>query len=208
MGKILREAEEKMYQTKLLESKGIRTSLYFSLRKVLFEKSYETEEHTVRLKELALRMASSLGLSPTEVSNLSLLASWHDIGMVALPEEILRKTGPLTTEEGDRIQKHPEIGYRLAESSPELVSIAEPILYHHENWDGSGYPLGLKGEKIPLNSRILAIADAFDVMTHGRPYDKTLGSEGALEGLVEKAGSQFDPRLVEVFIELFSRPDP
>jgi len=208
MGKILRDAEEKMYQTKLLESKGIRASLYFSLQKVLFEKSCETEEHTIRLKELALRMASSLGLSSTEASNLSLLASWHDIGMVALPEEILRKTGPLTGEEWGRIQKHPEIGYRLAEFSPELVAIAEAILSHHENWDGSGYPLGLKGEKIPLASRILAIVDAFEVMTHGRPYGKTMDRQGALEDLSQKAGSLFDPQLVIVFTNLFSQPGP
>ena len=208
MGKILRDAEEKMYQTKLLESKGIRASLYFSLQKVLFEKSCETEEHTIRLNELALRMASSLGLSSTEASNLSLLASWHDIGMVALPEEILRKTGPLTGEEWGRIQKHPEIGYRLAEFSPELVAIAEAILSHHENWDGSGYPLGLKGEKIPLASRILAIVDAFEVMTHGRPYGKTMDRQGALEDLSQKAGSLFDPQLVIVFTNLFSQPGP
>jgi HD-GYP domain-containing protein (c-di-GMP phosphodiesterase class II) len=207
MGKILRDAEEKMYQTKLLESKGIRTSLYVSLQKVLFEKSYETEEHTVRLKELSFRMASSLGLSPTEVSNLSLLASWHDIGMAALPEEILRKIGPLTGEEGDRIRKHPEIGYRLAESSPELVAIAEAILYHHENWDGSGYPLGLKGEKIPLASRILAIVDAFDILTHGPPYDETLDQKAALDEIWKATGSKFDPKAVDTFLNLFNFPN-
>jgi diguanylate cyclase (GGDEF)-like protein/PAS domain S-box-containing protein len=204
MGKILRDAEEKMYQTKLLESKAVRTSLYSSLRRLLFEKSFETEEHTLRLKELALRMGSSLGLSPNEQSKLSLLCAWHDIGMVALPEEILRKTGPLTGEEEDRIRKHPEIGYRLAESSPELVAIAEGILSHHENWDGSGYPLGLKGEKIPLLSRILAIVDAFDGMTHGRPYRKTMGRQEALQELRKKAGSRFDPQLASVFLNLFS----
>jgi diguanylate cyclase (GGDEF)-like protein len=207
MGKILRDAEEKMYQTKLLESKAIRTSLYFSLRRVLFEKSYETEEHTVRLRELALRMASSLGLSSTDMSNLSLLASWHDIGMVALPKEILRKTGSLTGEEWGRIRKHPEIGYRLAESSPELVAISEAILYHHENWDGSGYPLGLKEEKIPLASRILAIVDAFDVMTHGRHYEKTLHMQAALDEIRKAAGSKFDPKAVDTFLNLFASPN-
>jgi diguanylate cyclase (GGDEF)-like protein/PAS domain S-box-containing protein len=204
MGKILRDAEEKMYQTKLLESKAVRTSLYSCLRKLLFEKSFETEEHTARLEELALRMGSSLGLSPGEQSKLSMLCAWHDIGMVALPEEILRKTCPLSGEEEDRIRKHPEIGYRLAESSPELALIAEAILYHHENWDGSGYPLGLKGEKIPLLSRILSIVDAYEVMTHGCSYTKTTDRQGALEELRKKAGSQFDPHFLEWFINLFS----
>jgi diguanylate cyclase (GGDEF)-like protein/PAS domain S-box-containing protein len=199
MGKILRDAEGKMYHTKLLESKAVRTSLYSSLRKLLFEKSYETEEHSVRLRELALRMASSLGLSSTEISNLSLLASWHDIGLVALPEEILKKTEPLTEEEWSRLRKHPEIGYRLAESSSQLAPIAEAILHHHENWDGSGYPLGLKGERIPLPSRILAVLDAFDNMSRGGLCGKTMDYKQALEEVSQKAGSSFDPDLTELF---------
>jgi len=208
MGKILRDAEEKMYQTKLLESKAIRTSLYSSLRRILFERSLETEEHTERLKELALRMGSSVGLPSSELLKLSLLAAWHDIGLVALPEEILKKTGPLTEEEWGGIRKHPEIGYRLAESSPELVSIAEAILYHHENWNGSGYPLGLKGEKIPLASRILAIVDAYEVMTLGRPFRKTLNLQAALEEIRKKAGSQFDPALVNIFSKIIGSFPP
>jgi diguanylate cyclase (GGDEF)-like protein/PAS domain S-box-containing protein len=207
MGKILRDAEEKMYQTKLLESKGIRSSLFSSLRRVLFEKSFETEAHTERLKEFALRMGSSLGLSPSEHSKLSLLCAWHDIGMVALPEEILKKTEPLTEEERSRLRKHPEIGYRLAESSPELAPIAEAILHHHENWDGSGYPLGLKGEKIPLVSRILAIADAFEAMTHGRPYEKILDRRAALNEVRKLAGVRFHPKFVEAFRKLFPSPN-
>ncbi|MCX5917239.1 MAG: diguanylate cyclase [Deltaproteobacteria bacterium] len=208
MGKILRDAEEKMYQTKLLESKAIRTSLYSSLRRILFERSLETEEHTERLKELALRMGSSVGLPSSELLKLSLLAAWHDIGLVALPEEILKKTGPLTEEEWGGIRKHPEIGYRLAESSPELVAIAEAILYHHENWDGSGYPLGLKGEKIPLASRILTIVDAYEVMTLGRPFRKTLNLQAALEEIRKKAGSQFDPALVNIFSKIIGSFPP
>jgi diguanylate cyclase (GGDEF)-like protein/PAS domain S-box-containing protein len=206
MRKILRDAEEKMYQTKLLGSKGIRTSLFSSLRRVLFEKSFETEEHTERLRELALRMGSSLGLYPSEQSKLSLLCAWHDIGMVALPEEILRKTGPLTEEEWSRLRKHSEIGYRLAESSPEMAPSAEAILHHHENWDGSGYPLGLKGEKIPLASRILAVVDAFDLMTHGRPHEKTLHWQPALDEIRKAAESEFDPKVVKAFLGLFPRP--
>jgi diguanylate cyclase (GGDEF)-like protein/PAS domain S-box-containing protein len=208
MRKILRDAEEKMYQTKLLEGKGIRTSLYSSLRRLLFEKSFETEEHTERLKEFALRMGFFLGLSPSEQSKLSLLCAWHDIGMVALPEEILKKTEPLTEEEWSRLRKHPEIGYRLAEFSPELAPIAEAILHHHENWDGSGYPLGLKGEKIPLASRILPIVDMFDGITHGCPYAKAMDPQGALEELRKKAGNQFDPQLAGVFVKLFAPPVP
>jgi HD-GYP domain-containing protein (c-di-GMP phosphodiesterase class II) len=128
--------------------------------------------------------------------------------LVALPEEILKKTGPLTEEEWGGIRKHPEIGYRLAESSPELVAIAEAILYHHENWDGSGYPLGLKGEKIPLASRILTIVDAYEVMTLGRPFGKTLNLQAALEEIRKKAGSQFDPALVNIFSKIIGSFPP
>ena len=199
IGKILREAEEKMYQTKLSESKAIRSSLYFSLQKILYQKSYETEEHIQRIKDLALGIGSFLALPPGELQKLSLLATWHDIGMVAVPEAILRKTGGLTEEEMKEVWKHAEIGYRIAELSPELASISEAILSHHENWDGTGYPLKKKGEEIPLISRVLAIADAFEVMTHGRPHRKTLPPREALREIGQKAGLNFEPRLVEVF---------
>ncbi len=171
---VLREAEERMYRNKLLERKKIRGSFIASLQRVLFEKSYETEEHCQRIEKLALLVGRHLGFSDEQLHELALLATWHDIGKVAIPGEILRKSDRLTEQESQWIRKHPEIGYRIAESSNELVSVADAILAHHERWDGGGYPLGVKGEDIPLISRIVSITDAYDVMTHGRRYNKTL----------------------------------
>ncbi len=203
---VLREAEERMYRNKLLESKSVRASIISSLRRTLFEKSHETEEHTNRIQELALQIGRAFGLAESELDNLALLATLHDVGKIAIPEGLIIKPGNLSPEEWELIWKHPEIGYRIAGSSPELAPIAEAILAHHEWWDGSGYPRGLKGEEIPLISRIIAIVDAYDVMTHGRPYKEPIGQEESLRELKRKAGSQFDPTLVDLFVQIISSP--
>jgi HD-GYP domain-containing protein (c-di-GMP phosphodiesterase class II) len=202
--KILKEAEERMYRSKLLENKSVRDSIISSLRKTLFERSHESEEHTYRLRELALQLGHTLGLSDGELDQLSLLATLHDIGKIAIPEGIILKPGDLSPEEWAMIWKHPETGYRIAGSSPELAPIAEAILAHHEWWDGNGYPRGLKGQEIPLISRIIAIGEAYDVMTHGQPYRRAKSGEEALQELRKKAGIQFDPQLTDQFIKIIS----
>jgi len=199
---VLKEAEERMYKSKLLESKGLRDSIISSLRRTLFEKSHETEEHTFRLRELALQIGHALRLPDSDLDELALLATLHDIGKIAIPDGIIIKPGDLSPEEWEMICKHPETGYRIAGSSPELAPIAEAILAHHEWWDGNGYPRGLKGQDIPLISRIIAIVDAYDVMTHGQPYKKAVSSEEALRELQDKAGSQFDPVLISMFAKI------
>lgn len=201
---VLREAEERMYRSKLLESKSLRASIISSLKRTLFEKSHETEEHTNRLQRVALKIGHALGLSEGELNDLSLLSTLHDIGKIAIPEGIIVKPGQLSPEEWDLIWKHPEIGYRIAAATPELVPIAEAILAHHEWWDGTGYPRGLKGEEIPLLSRIISIVDAFDVMTFGRPYKERVTQEQALMELQKQAGVQFDSKLTEIFVKMES----
>ncbi|MEW6064291.1 MAG: HD domain-containing phosphohydrolase [Bacillota bacterium] len=198
---VLKEAEEWMYRNKLLQSKSYRNAVISSLKATLFEKSMETEEHAERLKEMSLKIAKGLGLSAKQMDELELLAVLHDIGKVAIKESILLKPGPLTEKEWEEMKKHPEIGCRIAQNTPELAFIAEYILCHHERWDGRGYPSGLKGEEIPLLSRILAVADAFDAMTNDRPYRKAMSREEALAELERNAGTQFDPEVVSAFIE-------
>ncbi|OHE59779.1 MAG: hypothetical protein A2Z47_13520 [Thermodesulfovibrio sp. RBG_19FT_COMBO_42_12] len=140
-----------------------------------------------------------MGLSERGLNELNLLASLHDIGKLAILDNVLMKPGVLSTEEWEMIKKHPEIGYRIAQSSNRTASIAEAILTHHERWDGAGYPLGLKGNGIPLLSRIFAIMDAYEVMTHDTAYRKAMSYEEALCELRRCAGTWFDPKLVKMF---------
>lgn len=194
-------AEDRMYRNKLINSKSYRSSIIESLKYSLLEKDYETEQHTERVENIVTNMAKSLNMNLQDRDSISLLASLHDIGKLAVPEEILIKPSKLTQEEFNIIKRHPQSGYNICKTIPELVSIAESILSHHEWWDGSGYPQGLKGKDIPTLSRILSIADAYDVMTHKRPYKRAMSHEKAVEELKKCSGTQFDPRLVEVFLE-------
>jgi len=196
------EAEEWMCKKKLVESRSSASSIITSLRGILFEKSVETEEHAERTNILALQLGKRLNLSENELAELSLLSTLHDIGKVAIPEGVLLRQGKLSENEWKLIKKHPEVGYKIAISTPYLSHIANAILTHHEWWDGSGYPQGLKGEKFPLTSRILAIVDAYDVMINGRPYKDKMNIDDAIKELKRFSGTQFDPTLVKKLIQI------
>lgn len=191
-----------MYRKKLVEDEITRSSFITSLLKRLVEINYESEEHIHRLRQMSKQIGYTIRLSDTEMEDLTLLSSMHDIGNLALPRNILMKPETLSKEEWEAVKKHPVIGYRIAQSSNRTASIAESILTHHERWDGSGYPIGLNGNEIPFISRIFAIIDAYDVMTHDRVYRKAIGHEEALNELRKYAGTQFDPKLVEIFTEM------
>ena len=203
-GALLKKAEEMMYQIKLLESKSMRGTTINALLAALDEKKAETKAHTMRLSDHVMKLAELLALNVEAKNRLILLTMLHDIGKVGIPDHILGKPGRLTEEEWQIMQTHSEIGYRIATNVPELHVVTEEILHHHEKWDGSGYPAGLSGEKIPLNSRILAVVDAYDVMTHDQVYQPARSHEEAIRELRDQAGSQFDPRLVDRFINQLS----
>lgn len=203
MRELFKKADNNMYREKLHRSKSARSAIVHTLMKALEVRDYITEGHADRLQNLVTRLGRAAGLPERSMNDLRLLAQFHDIGKVGIPDRILFKPGPLTTEEIKEMKRHSEIGHRIALSAPDLVPIADWILKHHEWWNGRGYPLGVKGEEIPLSCRILAIADAYDAMTSDRPYRKAMQKEDALNELKKCAGKQFDPRLVNEFIELF-----
>ncbi|MEW5921891.1 MAG: PAS domain S-box protein [Bacillota bacterium] len=198
----LRTAEDDMYKQKLAESRSVRSAVLNALLKALEAKSYETEAHTRCMQEVALKIGEKLGLPDSEMSRLKLTITLHDIGKINISEEILTKKGPLTAEEWEIMKKHPETGYRITRATEEFAHVAEEILAHHECWDGSGYPRGLKGKEIPLLARITAIADTYEVMSNGRPYKKALSQSEIVAEFKRRAGTQFDPELVEIFLSL------
>lgn len=205
INEVIKEAEEMMYRNKLLEDRSARNGIISSLRQTLEEKSNETEEHVERMYNLCVKISDILNLSTNEVNELYLLAKLHDIGKIGIDNKILNKPDKLTEEELSIMKTHSEIGYRIASSTPDLRHIAYKILTHHERYDGTGYPKGLKGDDTPLLSRVLAIVDAFDVMTHDRSYKKAMTVEEAVEELKRFSGTQFDPSLVEIFIQAFQK---
>jgi len=202
INEIIKDAEDLMYRQKLIEQQDSRNSGITSLEKALEEKDYETEDHLNRMRDFASKFGEKLNFDPSKLEELNLLVALHDIGKVAIADSILPKPSELTPEEWKVIKKHPEVGYHIAESSLELAPIAEAILYHNEWWNGKGYPRGLKGEKIPLISRVIAIVDAYDAMTNFRPYRKAFNTEQAVRELKRGSGIQFDPALVETFISM------
>jgi HD-GYP domain-containing protein (c-di-GMP phosphodiesterase class II) len=168
---------------------------------VLREKCVETKEHVSRLEEHCHLLGHHFQLTSEEMEELSLLAVLHDIGKIGINPAVLKKPATLTDKELIEMKRHSEIGYRIVKEFPKLSTVAKNILYHHERWDGNGYPSGLKSDQIPLPSRILAVTDAYDAMTNDRVYRKSMAREEAVAELKKNAGSQFDPQIVSFFIE-------
>ncbi|MGE5397391.1 MAG: diguanylate cyclase domain-containing protein [Chitinophagales bacterium] len=200
LSKIYKEADNDMHRQKLNNRNSTRSALVKILLKALEARDFITEGHAERLQYLVYTLGCTIGLADQDLNNLRLLAQFHDIGKVGIPDRILFKAASLTSDEHVEMQKHCEIGYRIALTAPDLAPIAEWILKHHEWWNGNGYPLGLKEEDIPMECRLLAIADAFDAMTSDRPYRHALTINEAIQELKRCSGSQFDPLLVECFI--------
>ena len=199
---VFKEANAMMNLDKQNRSESVRSKVVNSLLAALSERDYISGGHAERLENLCLEMGGIIGLDRHKLASLALVARVHDLGKVGIPDHILFKESSLTEKEWKIMRLHPEKGYRIALASPELEPVAELILRHHERWDGTGYPLGLKGEEIPVECRILSIVDAFDAMTNDRPYRAALSREEALEEIARSSGTQFDPQLVKIFMSI------
>jgi diguanylate cyclase (GGDEF)-like protein/PAS domain S-box-containing protein len=192
-------AEERMYRRKLTESQIMRKATIELILKTLHETVTREKEHSERVSQFAVMIGKALKLEQEEINDLEILGLLHDIGKITVEPEILNKKGVLTKGEYQNIQKHVEIGYQLLKSVDQYLDLAEYVLCHHERYDGQGYPRKLKGEEIPLFSRIIAVADSFEAMTSNRVYKKTMTIEASIIELKELAGEQYDPMIVEAF---------
>jgi response regulator RpfG family c-di-GMP phosphodiesterase len=178
-----------------------RTTLE-ALGSALDTRDVGTESHSRRVHGYALATAREYGMPEADLADLAHGVLLHDIGKIGIPDAILLKPGPLTAEEWAIMRTHPEIGRRLIEKIPFLRGAVPIIYHHHERWDGTGYPLGLRGDAIPLEARIFAVADAFDAMTFDRPYSKAIAFDAAKAELKRCAGAHFDPAVVEAFLRV------
>jgi len=198
--KVFIEAENKMYQNKLLVSPSIRGLALDTILNTLFEIDEATKEHSEMVSSISKSIAEALDLPSDKVLEIQTAALLHDIGKIVTPDLILKKIDNLTESEFEEMKKHPEIGYRILSSGHNMEHIAKYVLYHHERIDGKGYPNQLFKEEIPLESRIIAVADAFDAMTSGRFYRSALSLENTISELKANIGSQFCEEVVNVFI--------
>lgn len=200
MEDVVKMAETHMYKFKTSERTNLRRETIKVILRRLFEEIPVEEKHSNRVSEISVSIGKGLGLNELDLNKLKMSGVLHDIGKIAINKEIIIKTEPLKDDDWTEIKRHPEVSYTILSSSNEYSIFAEDVLYHHERYDGNGYPKGLKGEEIPLNSRIISIADAYDSMTSNRPYRQAMDEEQAIKILQQESGKQFDPEIVKIFV--------
>ncbi|SRR6266850_1461154 len=190
----LRELEE--------ENFALRRSMICALNQLLDLKDLNTGVHSTRLAEWAVRVARNLQIEEKNLFQMEVAALLHDVGKIGVPDAILRKPSRLTAEEKAIMDKHPEYSWSILRLLPGLEQASLFALHHHEDYDGTGYPGGLKGEEIPLGSRIVSVIDAYDAMISNRPYRAGLPHDEAIRRLLADSGTQFDPMVVQCFIPI------
>lgn len=198
---LLKRSEELMFFDKILSSSSEKHKIIKGFLDTLSTKSEETKDHAQRMVELSRIIGRRINLTQRELNKLALTAVLHDVGKAVIPSEILEKKGPLTDSEWGIIKEHPVKGAEIVSKSSDFKSISKYIRHHHEKWNGTGYPDGLKEEEIPIIPRIITIVDAYDVMTNGRVYQDPKSEKEALKELLDCSGEQFDPYLVDEFIQ-------
>ena len=191
-----------------VSSKASGLSAVYALASAVEARDAYTYGHSRKVNVYAIALAEALGLSSDDIDKIGTTALLHDIGKIGIPDSVLNKNTVLNAEDWAAIKSHPKLGANIISKVPNLVPCIGGILYHHERWDGTGYPEGLKGEEIPLEARILAIADTFSAMTASRPYRDAMSLEEVIKELRQGAGTQFDPGLVEVFVGIIETGFP
>ena len=200
IGDIIKNAENNMYKEKLKSSRIMRNQTIQLIMDTLKTKYANEKRHVDGVSQACYDIGLAMNFEQDELIDLKTTAYMHDIGKITIPIEILNKPDKLTADEYDMVKRHPEAGYQILKSVEEYSTLAEYVLCHHEKWDGKGYPRGLKGDSIPLISRIITVADAYEAMTSGRPFKKALDIKSAVAELRNNSGTQFDPQIVDVFI--------
>jgi len=195
-------AEEKMYRNKLLESRSFHNGVIASFEQTLYEKHIEDPEQINRRRKLCQQMGVILKISPEVMDELDLLNLLHDVGKISMPDNVILRTEGLTEEEWKRNKKHPELGYRIAKAIPEIAHIADSILYHHENFDGTGYPTGIASEEIPIIARIFAVINTYESLMNGESEQFQADIESVKQEMERKSGTQFDPDIVSAFLKV------
>jgi putative nucleotidyltransferase with HDIG domain len=199
-----RKVEERTSEVRKLHE-NLRQSYDATLEALVIALDYrdnETQGHSIRVVYYTELIALQMGVSEPELTRVKRGAMLHDVGKIGIPDSILRKPGPLDEEEWAIMRLHPEMGYEMLRGIDFLEDAATIVLTHQERYDGRGYPAGLQGDAIPLGSRIFAVVDTFDAMTSNRPYRDALPYEVARQELIDHAGTQFDPRVVEAFVSI------
>jgi HD-GYP domain-containing protein (c-di-GMP phosphodiesterase class II) len=185
-----------------LEARPKALSIIYALAATVDAKDHYTYGHSRKVSDYSVAVAEALNLSQDRIATIRAAGLLHDIGKVGIPDSILNKKGALNKEEWEAVRVHPELGVEILKYITDLVSCLPAILHHHEHYNGKGYPSGLKESSIPIEARILAVADAYDAMTSSRPYREQLSSQQALNELKRCAGTQFDPELVDTFCKI------
>lgn len=198
---IFKQAENNLYTNKLYQNFGTISKTVDLVMQTLYEKNNREMLHSKRVSEICEAIAQQMGFETEMVNQIKLAGLVHDIGKIGIDENILNKPGKLNDTEWKEIKRHPEIGYRILNSSPEFMELTAYVLQHHEKWDGQGYPLGLKGKEISVQARIIGVADAYDAMTSYRTYGNELSDEEAIVEIKNASGSQFDPEIAGIFVE-------
>jgi len=197
---VLKKAEDDMYRHKITESSSMRSKSVDLIMNALFAKSPREMNHSKRVSEICEAIAEKMMTTQDEINQVKTAGLLHDIGKIGVDESILNKNGKLDSDEWIEVKKHSEIGYRILSSVNEFSELARHILEHHEKMDGTGYPKGIKSEKISLQAKIIGVADAFDAMTSERTYRKGLTVEEAIHEIKKYSGSQFDPVVAKIFV--------